>query len=153
MENFINIFDNIINDSNNQINAKISGINYLEKFKYHFIEIIQKSNLDFSTIEGKNEIKKNYGSKELVISIENYKESISNLKQTTLNDYLCIVLKGSKMIEIYENKNSKKSNSINLFKNNGITLSKDTIISESIVKNTLLINIFNDKINDDIEKI
>ena len=149
----MNILDNIINDSNNQINDKISGINYLEIFKYHFIEIIQKSNLDFSIIEGKNEIKKIYGSKELIISIENYKESIANLKQTILNDYLCIILKGSKIIEIYENKKSNKSNSINLYKNHGIALSKDTIISESIVKNTLLMNIFNDKNNNDAEKI
>ena len=152
MKSNIEILDNIINDINNQINDKILGINYLEKIKYLLIIEIQKANLDFSMGDlGGQKITKKYGGKELTMSLERYNESTSKIKQTLSCDFLSLIIKGSKSLEIYENINSKKSNLINLFKNNGITLSKDTIISEVITKNTILLNIFNSKNNNDIE--
>ena len=152
MKSNIEILDNIINDINNQINDKILGINYLEKIKYLLIIEIQKANLDFSMGDlGGQKITKKYGGKELTMSLERYNESTSKIKQTLSCDFLSLIIKGSKSLEIYENINSKKSNLINLFKNNGITLSKDTIISEVITKNTILLNIFNSKNNNDTE--
>ena len=152
MKSNIEILDNIINDINNQINDKILGINYLEKIKYLLIIEIQKANLDFSMGDlGEQKITKKYGGKELTMSLERYNESTSKIKQTLSCDFLSLIIKGSKSLEIYENINSKKSNLINLFKNNGITLSKDTIISEVITKNTILLNIFNSKNNNDTE--
>ena len=152
MKNTMEVIDNIINDINNQINDKILGINYLEKIKYLLIAEMQKENLEFSSDDNEDKkISKKYGDKELIISLENYTELTTKIKKTLSCDYLSLIIKGSKSLEIYENINSKKSNLINLFKNNGITLSTDTIISEVITKNTILLNIFNSKNNDDNE--
>ena len=154
MKNSIEFFDNIINECNNQINDKVSGINYLEKLKYLLIEKIQNSQTTFDLLDNKNEkeIVKNYGVNELHITLERYQESKSRIKHKILRDYVSIVLKGSKSIEIYDTFHPNQSNKLNLFKGSGISLTQDTVINESILKNTILLNIFNNKKKEVIEK-
>ena len=148
MEDFIQDFDNIISVSNNQINDKILGINYLEKLKYLLIDKLKILNLsnekNIKNFEQK-EIKRKFGVNNLLIKFIFNKESLSKMKTITTNDYLCIVLFGFKSLEIHENLDFKKSQSLNLFPKTGIVISKDTLISESISKDTILLDIFNIK--------
>ena len=148
MEDLIQDFDNIISASNNQINDKILGINYLEKLKYLLIDKLKTLNIsnekNFKNFEQK-EIKRKLGDNDLLIKFIFNTESLSKMKTITPNDYLSIVLFGFKSLEIHRNLDFKKSQSLNLFPKTGIVISKDTLISESISKDTILLDIFNIK--------
>tara|TARA_Y100001970_G_scaffold284416_1_gene401709 strand:+ start:894 stop:1331 length:438 start_codon:yes stop_codon:yes gene_type:complete len=140
---FVDEFNNIVTDCNSQINDKIIGINYLEKLKYLLIDRLKNIDLnsfdkiiDYETIKIFNE-------KKFSLKLENYLIPSSKIKQKIPNDFLSIVLNGSKTLELFENLDLKKSNSLNLFKNMGITLPRGSIISESISSKTLVINITN----------
>lgn len=154
MEDLIQDIHNIISESNNQINDKILGVNYLEKLKYLLIDKLKTFKItSIKNIENlqNKELKISFNQNNLLIKFENYSNPISRIKNTIQNDYLCIVLNGSKSIKIHENLHSTQSQSVNLFSNSGIVLSKTTVISESISKQTILINIFNIKHDRDIE--
>lgn len=154
MKDLIQDIKNIISDSNNQINEKILGINYLEKLKYLLIDKFKTSKISFiKNIENlqNNEMRMNHNQNNLLIKFEINSDSLSKIKYTILNDYLCIVLNGSKSIKIHKNAYSGESHSINLFPNTGITLSKSTVISELISKETFVVNITNINKNTDIE--
>ena len=148
MENLIQDFNDIISASNNQINDKILGINYLEKLKYLLIDKLKILNISneksFRNFEQK-EIKRKFGVNDLLIKFIFNTQSLSKIKTITPNDYLSIVLFGFKSLEIYENLDFKKSQSINLFPKTGLVISKDTLISETISKDTILLDIFNIK--------
>ena len=154
MEDLIQDIKNIISESNNQINDKILGINYLEKLKYLLIDKLKISKTtsikNIAKREDK-EIKIKHSQNNLLVKFESYPEPLSKIKNIIQNDYLCIVLKGSKSIKIHKNADSTESQSINLFHNTGIILSKATVISESIFRETILLNIFNIKNDTDIE--
>ena len=151
MINLIKDIDNIISDCNLEINDKIFGINYLEKLKYHLIDRLKKTNnYSYQDIK-KKETKVKFGDNNLLIRVETYPDSFLKIKNTILNDNLSIVLEGIKTLEIYENIGSKKCSSVNLYKYYGITLPKDTIISESVSKDALLMNIINFKDDNNIE--
>ena len=142
MEDIIHDIHNIIIECNNQINDKVLGVNYLEKLKYPLIDKLKTIKI-FSMKNIKNkEIKNKYNQNNLIITFENNLEPLSKIKNIIQNDYLCIVLNGSKTIKIHNNLDSKESQSINLLPNKGVVLSKDTVISESIPKDTIWINIF-----------
>ena len=154
MEDLIQDIHNIISESNNQINDKILGVNYLEKLKYLLIDKLKTFKItSIKNIENlqNKELKISFNQNNLLIKFENYSNPISRIKNTIQNDYLCIVLNGSKSIKIHENSDPSESQSINLFSNTGIVLSKATVISESISKETILINIFNIRSDIDIE--
>lgn len=152
MLNLVEDIDNFISNCNNDININILGINYLEKLKYSLIDKLKNVNSDFYRNYEKQEIRKKYGENNLNIKIENHLNAKSTIKNHILNDQLSIVLFGSKNIEIYENFELKESNSLNLFKNMGIVIPKDTIINETISKESFLIDIINIKEDFDIEK-
>ena len=97
------------------------------------------------------EIRTNYSQNNLLIKFESTSNPISKIKNIIQEDCLSIILNGSKSIKIHENSDSSESQSINLFPNTGIVLSKATVISESISKETILINIFNIRSDINIE--
>jgi len=143
MENFMQDIDTIISESNNQINAKILGVNYLEKLKYFLIDSLK--NLKISSFDEikSNEILKTYGENTLNIKIENYSSALSRIKNKISSDYLCIVLHGTKSFEFHDILNSKFSNKLNIFPLTGIVVSNNTIISELVSDETILLDIFN----------
>ena len=154
MDKLLESFDAIITEINNQIGDKVYGINYLEKIKYFLIDKIDT--LDTSIINNKEtkknkELIKKYGENNLSISFNLNSDPLAIIKNNTVDDHLCIVVRGFKSIKIYQNLNSKESHSINLFPKTGIVISKDTLVSESVNKDTILLNIFNSKINMNIE--
>ena len=154
MEDLIKDIENIISESNNQINDKIFGVNYLENLKYLLIDklktfkIISMKNIE--SLQNK-EIKNQYNQNNLLIKFERNLDPLSKIKNIIQNDYLCIIINGSKSIKIHNKTDLSTIQSINLFPYKGAVLSKDTVISESISKDTILINIFNKKNDKDIE--
>ena len=151
METLIQNIDSIIIECNKRINENILGINYLEKLKYYLIDSLKLHKIS-SFEECKNtEITKIYGKNHLLISIENFSDSLSKIKNVISNDYLCIVLIGGKFLEIYSNSKHKISNNLNLFPFTGIVLSQNTVVNESISKETILLNIYHINEKTDIE--
>jgi len=151
MEDFIQEIDKIIIDSSKEINDKILGINYLEKLKYLLIDKLKTININSFINLKNNELNKEYGQNHLLVRIINYEDSVSKIKQVLKSDYLCLVIIGSKTVEIHKNLNSKISSILNIFPKTGISLSNNTIISESISKGTILLDIFNIEVKSDIE--
>ena len=141
MKNFLQDIDNILIDSNAKINDKIFGINYLEKIKYHLMDKLKDIQLNNIGDIDNQELIKEFGEKKLLFKLEKHKESKSIIKNTIPLDQLSIVLVGFKSIEIHEKETAKKSSSLNLYKNMGIVVPKETILSESISKETILLNI------------
>ena len=145
MENFFKVIDNLIIESNKEINEKILGINYLEKLKFSLIEKIKDLNIkSYEEIKNFQEVKE-YNNIKLSIKFNNYNEALSRLKSNLPNDNLCIILRGLKTFKI---KNNQESKNFTLFPNMGITLPSKTIINESIAKQSSIIDIFN--LNDNL---
>ena len=154
MEDLIQYIHNIISESNNQINDKILGVNYLEKLKYLLIDKLKTFKItsikDIENLQNE-EIRITHSQNNLLIKFESNSNPLSKIKNIIHDDCLSIILNGSKSIRIHENLDSSESQPINLFPNTGIVLSKATVISESISKETILINIFNIRGDIDIE--
>ena len=150
--------DNIISECNKQINEKIIGINYLEKLKYilinDYIELDTGLIKEFSN-DKSEEFQKMYGENILKCSIKFYQNSVSKIKNKLINDSLSIVIKGNKLLELYGDLNKKTPYIINLFPKMGIVLSENTMITEKIAKDSLimdLIYIKNNGHNINVEK-
>ena len=145
MENFFKVIDNLIIESNKEINEKILGINYLEKLKFSLLEKITKLNIkSYEEINNFYEVKE-YNNIKLSITFKNYNDAISKLKNNLSNDNLCIILRGLKTFKIINNHESKN---FMIFPNMGITLPGKTTVNESIAKQTTIIDIFN--LNEDL---
>ena len=68
---------------------------------------------------------------------------LSKIKQRTINDSLCLILKGIINITIYDINNDTKSININLLKNMGIVLSLNTVITSKIAEKSIILSISN----------
>ena len=145
MSELITRIDNIITDINNQINDKILGVNYLEKFKYLLIDQLKNYKIPSFQDISNNETLKDFPNHEMVISIKKYIDSSSKIKSPLEKDCLSVVLKGAKVIEIHNNENDIKTKSLNLFKYTGLVLSKGTLASESISKESIILDIYLNK--------
>ena len=153
MENLLQDIDNIISLCNKQINEKVQGINYFESLKYLLINKLKEKNLnlDFSNNISSKSISHSHGCNNFKFQLEYNKQSISKIKNTLNNINLSIVLSGKKSIQLFENKDSDKSIHINLHKFMGVVLPENTIISENLSKNTIILDILSIKSNSDIE--
>jgi len=148
MEHLIVEIDSIISNCNNKINDKIIGVNYLEKLKFFLIDSLKEN--DFSSFdnisnETYTELNKKYGENNLVITIQKYQESLSKMKNECINDLLNVVLQGFISLDIYQNHKENELHSLSLFPKTGIVLSKNTFISEKIIKDSLILKIVNSR--------
>ena len=141
MENVIKIVNTIITNSNKQINDKIIGVNFLEKLKYILIDELNKIEINKIDLKKKQITEDRPQNKNLLIKIENFLETTSNIKYVCSDDKLSVVLKGSKLIKVNLGSNDNKSQTLNLFERNGIVISKNTTINEIISKNSLILDI------------
>ena len=141
MENVIEIVNTIITNSNKQINDKIIGVNFLEKLKYILIDELNKIEINKIDLKKKQIAEDSLQNKNLLIKIENFLETTSNIKYVCSDDKLSVVLKGSKLIKVNLGSNDNKSQTLNLFERNGIVISKNTTINEIISKNSLILDI------------
>jgi len=153
MEQLILEIDSIISDCNNKINDKIIGTNYLEKLKFLLIDSLKEKNFsslnNFSEATVK-ELNKKCGENNLVIAIQQYQESLTKIKNECINDFLSIVLRGFVSLDIYQKDKEKALHSLSLFPKTGVVLSKNTFISEKIVKDSLILRIVNIRDNSNI---
>ena len=153
MEHLIVEIDSIISNCNNKINDKIIGVNYLEKLKFFLIDSLKEN--DFSSFdnisnETYTELNKTYGENNLVITIQQYQESLTIIKKECINDLLSVVLLGFASLDIYQNNKENELQSLSLFPKTGIVLSKNTLISEKILKDSLILRIVNIRDNSNI---
>ena len=150
MEKLTKDISDIIITVVNTTNEKVRGLNFLELLKTNLIEKIlplfseQKFPLE-QVINYEKEIKDN--SRNIKILINYFINSISISKKKIDNDSLFLIFNEASNFDIY--KDEKNFTSILLYKNTGISLSKDTVINLKYNKNVLLVEI----INKDIEQI
>ena len=150
MEKLTKDISDIIITEVNTTNEKVRGLNFLELLKTNLIEKLlplfseQKFPLE-QVINYEKEIKEN--SRNIKISINYFINSISISKKKIDNDSLFLIFNEASNFDIY--KDEKNFTSILLYKNTGISLSKDTVINLKYNKNVLLVEI----INNDIEQI
>ena len=142
MKNIIEIVNTIVDNSIKKINDKIIGVNFLEKFKYILIDELNKNEINNIDINNIKISEDRYQNDNLLIKFEKFTEITSRIKYVCSEDKLSIVLKGSKAIKVNLVPNDANSQTLNLFERNGIVISKNTIISEIISKNSLILDIF-----------
>ena len=149
MNNIINNFETYIIDQDKLINSQIIGLKYLELIKNKLIqEILIKENKDIldpiKKINNKLDIKElvNKEGIKLSYNIEffNAPESLKNYKIE--NDMMILIFQGFVNLEITDKFEKEKKIKFKLSKNSGIVISKDTIISREIPKETILISFF-----------
>ena len=147
MEKITKDISEIIAGEIKTINDKVRGLNFLELLKAGIIEKLlelvnkQKFPLD-QLIEYQNEI--NEGSRDINISISYFLNSTSISKKKIDNDSLFISLNEFSRFDIFTD--NKEFTSLVLYKNTGLSLTKDTVLNVKHSKNLLLIEITN---NDD----
>jgi hypothetical protein len=153
MEKLTKDISDIIITEVNTTNEKVRGLNFLELLKTNLIEKLlplfseQKFPLE-QVINYEKEIKEN--SRNIKISINYFINSISISKKKIDNDSLFLIFNEASNFDIY--KNEKNFTSILLYKNTGISLSKDTVINSKYNKNVLLVGIINKDIEQTLTK-
>ena len=148
MENCAQTIEKFIIEINESINEKINGINFLELLKYKLIEKIDEleedylKNLEIKLSDNKI-LEKNLelNNRNLSYKIEYYDKSISEIKRKTEKDYLSLILAGLKSIKIFDFNDEKKSIFSNLYKNMGIVLGLNTVITTKISEKSVILSI------------
>ena len=128
----------------NLINEKVKGLNFLEILKINLIEkILPIINDTKLPLEKFNNIEKeiNEKARNLIISINYYSNSLINRKKILDNDTLFLCFNESSSFDIYQDE--KKFINLILYKNTGLSLSKNTAINSKLNKNLLMIEIQN----------
>lgn len=133
--------DNIISNCINQIDAKIKGVNFLEKLKYSIIDEFKSFNfLDFSKTNALSH-KINNENKTFMVEITKFNENFSKIKKILENEKLYITLNGSKKIIIKDKVDSLKSNEVFLPRLTGLVLAKNCTFDEVIIKDSIILSI------------
>ncbi len=153
MNELIKEIRDIIEKNNTEINENIVGINYLEKLKYFFIDILKNGQNKFTlddltaVLREKNNqsIKFKFKNQSLLLSINLYKNPLSKIKLCYDNDTLSVVINGVKKISLFDLHNKKRKVSLSVFKNMGIVLSENTITSEKIAAGSIVMDIVSEK--------
>jgi len=160
MNFLIKEINDIIEKNNSKINENIVGINYLEKLKYLVIDNLKDGQDKFTlddlvavlTKKNNQSIKFKFKKQSLFLSINLYNKPLSKIKLCYDNDILSIVINGVKKISLFDLYDKKKKVSLSIFKNMGIVLSKNTIISEKIATGSIIMDIVSNKKAMNIEK-
>ena len=143
---------NIINNSN-KINENIVGINYLEKIKYLIINNFKENQDKFIIDNLISELKKQnsqskkleFKNQSLTLTVNLYKDSLSKINSCYTNDTLFIVIDGIKIISLLDVLDKKKKIPLTISKNMRLVLSKNTITSENITTNSIIMDIVSEK--------
>ena len=145
--------NDIIMKSDEEINENIIGINYLEKLKYLIInnlkEDVDKAAIDDIVIDleknNNQSINFDFKNRSLVLSVDFYKDSLSKIKSSYGINTLSIVIKGNKVISLFDLNDKKKVISISISKNMGLVLSENMITSENIAAGSIIMDIISEK--------
>ena len=153
MNALIKEIKDIVEKSNSEINENIVGINYLEKLKYLVIDKLKDVQNKFIlddlvavlTEKNNQSIKFNFKNRSLLLLINLYKNPLSKIKLCYDNDTLSIVINGIKKISLFDLHDKKRKVSLSIFKNMGIVLSENTIISEKIAAGSIIMDVVSEK--------
>ena len=154
MENFSKKIDNIIKEEYEKANHKLTGINFLESFKFNLISKIstfKESEFFEENFEDKKNfiIKKN--NNKIDINLIFINESVSQLKKEIHKDTLFIVAKGGLKLDIYNNSLKKTFKNLNIYPLMGICLSVNTTIDLKSLKNSFYIEFLMTESNINVE--
>ena len=138
-----NIFDIAITESN-LINEKVKGLNFLENLKINLIPKILPiiKDLKFPLDQFENFEKEiNTDNRSIKISIKYFIKSLVLRKKIIDTDTLFLFCNEASSFDIY--KDDKNFVNILLYKNTGISLSKNTAINSKFNNNVFMIEIQN----------
>ena len=138
-----NILDTVITEVNS-INEKVKGLNFLEILKINLIEKISPiiNDLKFPLEKFTNTEKEiSEDTRNLIISINYFTNSFIIRKKIIDNDTLFLCFNESSSFDIYQDE--KKFINLILYKNTGLSLSKNTGINSKFNKNLLMLEIQN----------
>ena len=159
MEEVKNKLKEILENTKISINDKVSGLHFLEQYKYLILQEIKEieSNffINYLNNTDKNEITPidlDIKDNPIISNLKSYKESVSKIKSTYTDDTLFIVIEGFIKISLSDSQNVKKVTSLSLPKNTGIVLSKNSITSEKIGSSSIILDIILKKNIFNIEK-
>ena len=154
MEEIIKSFKKLILDTIEQ-NEKINGVHLLEILKYILIENLK--NVDNKVIFdafkdiNKDDFLEIFENKSIISRIYFYSDSFAKIKSKYEEDTLLIIVDGYKSVSIIDD-NIKEKNNLQIMKNMGIVLCKNTITSEKTSSNSIILNIISKNIDLNIEK-
>ena len=152
MDKLTKDISDIINAEISDINEKVKGLNFLELLKSKLIEKIlplinlQKFPLD-KEVKIENEISEKLNN--VCFSISYLTNSLTSSKKNIKFDTLFIVFNESANLDIFSDE--KNFTSLLLYKNTGISLSKNTIINSKFNKNVLLVKITNKEVDETLK--
>ena len=154
MEETIKSFKKLISDTIEQ-NEKINGVHLLETLKYILIEnlkdIDNKVIFDAFKDINKDDFLEIFENKSIISRIYFYSDSFTKIKSKYEEDTLLIIIEGHKSVSIMDD-NVKEKNNLQIMKNMGIVLCKNTITSEKTSSNSIILNIMSKNIDLNIEK-
>ena len=151
--------DIIISKNHDLVQSNIMGINFLEMLKYLIVEDlklikdfqIKKIVNNIETDQNKLKILE-FSNYTMMPSLNYYHQTYSKIKSSSNFDNLSIVIEGFKTITLYDFNKIKKSVSLHLSKNMGLVLAKNTILSQNIAPGSIILDVFVEKKEIDIEK-
>ena len=135
-----NISDIIVAEVN-AINDKVKGLNFLEILKINAIEKISPLVNDHKIPFDEGFIFEKDIEKNMYIKIKYLNEPLSISKKTIEYDSLFLSLNETSYLDIYHDE--KKYTNIAIYKNNGVSLPKSSVVNLKCNKNVLLIEIQN----------
>ena len=150
MENLLKKISEIISNEVNNINENVKGLNFLEILKVNIIEncssLLSEKNFPLEkSLDFEENIEKN-----IFIAIKYYTKSFSVSKKNINYNSLLMSFNETINIDIFEDK--KKYTSLTLFKNNGVTIPKNSIVNLIYNKNVLSLEIQNKNIEQTLTK-
>ena len=153
MTNFPKELEHIILDEYNNVNDKLTGINFLEAFKFNLITKLTSLSELSTLIENLKDqtnliIEKNSTKLEAII-FQN-KGSIFQLKKKIHKSTLLVVLDGELQVDLFEDEFKKEYRKLNIYRFMGICLSPNTIINLNSFKNSCFIEFLKTEINNNI---
>ena len=155
MKNIVKEIEEIIIETNEKINNKLTGINFLEAFKFSIIPKLStslSSNFILENIPNEEKLIVTNSSKKLEANLIYNNFNNKELKKQIEKNILLINIKEILKIDILEKKSNYEYVSLNIYPFMGITLSSGTLVNLTSIKNSFFIQFFINEINNDIEK-
>ena len=156
MTNFPKELEDIILAEYNNINDKLTGINFLEAFKFNVIPKIS------SLLESIPLLKNLNNNTKFIIEKDNKKleailiynqEPSSEQKKEIQKSTLFVVIRGGLTININQNNFDKKYIKLNIYPLKGVCLPPNTRINLNSFKNSLFIEFLETEKNNNIENL
>ena len=155
MKKLVKEIEDIIIESKKNINNKLTGVNFLEAFKFYIMPQLSaclSPNSILDNLQIEEQLIVTNSSKKLEAILIYNKFNNKELKKQIEKSTLLINIKEILKIDIFEKNSNDKHVSLNIYPFMGITLSSGTLVNLTSIKNSFFIQFFINEINNDIEK-